>query len=84
PAFIATLGMILLLRGVTMGVNNGSPIHTGLSDYAELFGWFGLGRPLGIPTPVWIMASVFLADWYMLHHTSLGRYRYALGGNEAA
>ena len=37
-----------------------------------------------IPTPVWIMAIVFLAAWYMLHHTRLGRYIYALGGNEAA
>lgn len=82
-AFIATL-MMLLLRGVTMVYTNGSPINTGFSDNADLFGWFGIGRPLGIPTPVWIMAIVFLAAWYMLHHTRLGRYIYALGGNEAA
>ncbi len=82
-AFIATLVM-LLLRGVTMVYTNGSPINTGFSDNADLFGWFGIGRPLGIPTPVWIMAIVFLAAWYMLHHTRLGRYIYALGGNEAA
>ena len=30
------------------------------------------------------MGIVFLAAWYMLHHTRLGRYIYALGGNEAA
>ncbi|MDY1812965.1 ribose ABC transporter permease [Klebsiella pneumoniae] len=84
-AFIATLVMmLLLLRGVTMVYTNGSPINTGFSDNADLFGWFGIGRPLGIPTPVWIMAIVFLAAWYMLHHTRLGRYIYALGGNEAA
>ncbi|HDT3082416.1 ribose ABC transporter permease [Klebsiella aerogenes] len=82
-AFIATLVM-MLLRGVTMVYTNGSPINTGFSDNADLFGWFGIGRPLGIPTPVWIMAIVFLAAWYMLHHTRLGRYIYALGGNEAA
>ena len=76
-AFIATLVMMLLLRGVTMVYTNGSPINTGFSDNADLFGWFGIGRPLGIPTPVWIMAIVFLAAWYMLHHTRLG-------GNEAA
>lgn len=80
-AFIATLVMMLLLRGVTMVYTNGSPINTGFSDNADLFGWFGIGRPLGIPTPVWIMAIVFLAAWYMLHHTRLGRYIYALGGN---
>lgn len=77
-AFIATLVMMLLLRGVTMVYTNGSPINTGFSDNADLFGWFGIGRPLGIPTPVWIMAIVFLAAWYMLHHTRPGRYIYAL------
>ena len=79
-AFIATLVMMLLLRGVTMVYTNGSPVNTGFTDNADL----GIGRPLGVPTPVWIMAIVFLAAWYMLHHTRLGRYIYALGGNEAA
>ncbi|WP_410012716.1 ribose ABC transporter permease [Sodalis sp. C49] len=83
-AFIATLVMMLLLRGITMVYTNGSPVNTGFSDTADAFGWFGIGRPLGVPTPVWIMAVVFLAAWYMLHHTRLGRYIYALGGNEAA
>lgn len=51
-AFIATLVMMLLLRGVTMVYTNGSPISTGFTDNADLFGWFGIGRLLGIPTPV--------------------------------
>lgn len=83
-AFIATLVMMLLLRGVTMVYTNGSPISTGFNDVADAFGWFGIGRPLGIPTPIWLMAIVFIAAWYMLQHTRLGRYIYALGGNEAA
>lgn len=83
-AFIATLVMMLLLRGVTLVYTNGSPVNTGFSANADLFGWFGIGRPLGIPIPVFLMAVVFLAAWYMLHHTRLGRYIYALGGNEAA
>ena len=83
-AFIATLVMMLLLRGVTRVYTDGSPINTGISDNADLFGWFGIGRPFGIPTPVWLMIIVFAAAWYMLHHTRLGRYIYALGGNEAA
>jgi len=76
--------MMLLLRGVTLEYTNGSPVSTGFNDNGDLFGWFGIGRPLGIPTPVWIMALVFLVTWYVLHHTRLGRYIYALGGNEAA
>ena len=81
---VNALVMMLLLRGVTMVYTNGSPVNTGFTENADLFGWFGIGRPLGVPTPVWIMGIVFLAAWYMLHHTRLGRYIYALGGNEAA
>jgi len=83
-AFIATLVMMLLLRGITMVYTDGSPVNTGFTATADAFGWFGIGRPLGVPTPIWIMAVVFAAAWYMLHHTRLGRYIYALGGNEAA
>lgn len=83
-AFIATLVMMLLLRGATMVYTNGSPVNTGFTDVADAFGWFGIGRPLGVPTPIWIMAMVFIAVWYILQHTRLGRYIYALGGNEAA
>lgn len=83
-AFIATLVMMLLLRGVTRVYTDGSPINTGFSDNADLFSWFGIGRPFRIPTPIWLMMIVFLSAWYVLHHTRLGRYIYALGGNEAA
>ncbi|MDY3695205.1 MAG: ribose ABC transporter permease [Proteus mirabilis] len=83
-AFIATLVMMLLLRGVTRVYTDGSPINTGFSDNADLFCWFGIGRPFGIPTPIWLMMIVFLSAWYLLHHTRLGRYIYALGGNESA
>lgn len=82
--FIATLVMMLLLRGVTMVYTNGSPMSTGFSASADLFGWFGIGRPLGIPTPIWLMVIVFILTWYLLYYTRLGRYIYALGGNEAA
>lgn len=83
-AFIATLVMMLLLRGVTLVYTNGSPINTGFDANADLFGWFGIGRLFGVPLPVWLMGIVFLLAWYMLHQTRLGRYIYALGGNEAA
>ncbi len=83
-AFIATLVMMLLLRGVTRVYTDGSPISTGFSDNADVFSWFGIGRLFGIPAPVWLMIVVFAVAWYLLHHTRLGRYIYALGGNESA
>ncbi|MDR0805451.1 MAG: ribose ABC transporter permease [Enterobacteriaceae bacterium] len=83
-AFIATLVMMLILRGATLQFSAGSPINLGFSDTSDAFEWLGIGRPFGIPTPIWIMAIVFFGAWYLLNHTRLGRYIYALGGNEAA
>ncbi|MCL9668937.1 ribose ABC transporter permease [Rosenbergiella epipactidis] len=83
-AFIATLVMMLLLRGATMVFTDGSPISTGFSDNSDHFSLIGIGQLLGVPVPVWIMAVVFIVAWYLLNHTRLGRYIYALGGNEAA
>ncbi|MBD0785433.1 ribose ABC transporter permease [Vibrio sp. Y2-5] len=83
-AFIATLVTMTLLRGVTMVYTDGRPISTGFTDTADAFAWFGTGYMLGIPVPVWLMAIVFAAAWYLLNHTRFGRYVYASGGNESA
>ena len=83
-AFIATLVMMTLLRGVTMVYTDGRPISTGFTDIADNFAWFGTGYMFGIPVPVWLMIFVFAGIWYLLNHTRFGRYVYALGGNESA
>ncbi len=83
-AFIATLVTMTLLRGVTMVYTDGRPISTGFTDTADAFAWFGTGYMFGIPVPVWLMAIVFAAVWYLLNHTRFGRYVYASGGNESA
>lgn len=83
-AFIATLVMMLILRGVTLVYTQGSPINLGMSDYAEMFEWIGFGRILGIPVPIIIMIMIFLIAGYILKFTRLGRHIYAVGGNESA
>lgn len=83
-AFIATLVTMTLLRGVTMVYTDGRPISTGFSDTADAFTFLGTGYLFVIPLPIWLMAIVFLVSWYVLKHTKIGRYIYALGGNEAA
>ncbi|TNH07432.1 ribose ABC transporter permease [Testudinibacter sp. TR-2022] len=83
-AFIATLVTMTLLRGVTMVYTDGRPVSTGFSDSADQFAWIGTGYLFGIPVPIWIMVLVFAVAWYILQHTRMGRYIYALGGNEAA
>ena len=83
-AFIATLVTMTLLRGITMVYTDGRPITTGFSDNADIFAGIGTGYFLGIPVPIWVMSAVFAVAWYILKHTPIGRYIYALGGNEAA
>ncbi len=83
-AFIATLVTMTALRGFTMVFTDGRPISTGFSETSDAFAVLGTGYWLGIPVPIWIMALVFGLAWYLLNHTRLGRYIYALGGNESA
>jgi ribose transport system permease protein len=79
-AFIATLGMGLVLQGVIYGYTGGSQIVDLPSDFATV----GIGEILGVHYIVWIMAGTMLLTWLMLAHTPLGRQMYAIGGNAAA
>ncbi|MEA1974301.1 MAG: ribose ABC transporter permease [Bacillota bacterium] len=82
--FIATLAMMTIIRGVTLIFTNGRPISTGDTISAESFSFLGSGRLFGIPAPIYLTIVVFALAYYVLKHTSLGRYIYALGGNEEA
>lgn len=80
PPFIATLGMMTLLRGVILVYTKGSPIPIKVDSYKFL----GKGSIVGIPVPVIILILVFLLAHYILTQTSYGRSVYAVGGNREA
>jgi len=80
PPFVATLAMLTIARGLTMLWTKGFPI-TGLGDN---FAFIGTGWFLGIPMPVWISAFIVLIAVIITRKTKLGRYIYAVGGNESA
>ena len=82
--FIATLVTMTLLRGTTMVFTDGRPISATQGAASEAFATIGSGYLFGIPVPVYLMALVFAVAWFVLNHTRLGRYVYALGGNESA
>jgi len=83
-AFIATLVAMTMVRGGVLVFTGGRPISTGNFDVANIFYEVGGGYIGGVPIPVVITGVVFIICWYVLNHTRLGRYTYAIGGNEQA
>ena len=78
PAFIATLAMMSVARGLTLVISGGTPVATS-----------GAVNPLGadlgpIPVPVIMLALAGVVCWFILSRTVLGRSLYAIGGNEEA
>ncbi len=82
--FIATLASMTILRGVILVFTDGKPITVGSEGTALAFGKIGGGSIFGIPTPALMMIAVFVVCYYILSQTKIGRYTYALGGNEEA
>lgn len=80
PPFVATLAMLTIARGFTMLYTKGHPI----SNLGKEFAFIGSGSFLGIPVPVWIAAIVVLLAVFITQKTKMGRYIYAIGGNEQA
>jgi len=80
PPFVATLAMLTIARGFTMLYTQGRPI----SNLGPKFAYIGTGSFLGLPIPVWIAAIVVLSAAFLTQKTKLGRYIYAIGGNETA
>jgi len=80
--FIATLGMMTLLRGVGLVLSHGSPISGFPSDLFALLGGGYVARL--IPVPVVLMLAMFAVFWFVLTRTVFGRHVYATGGNAEA
>lgn len=85
PAFIATLGMQYVGRGMCYVITNSYPV----SGLPESIGWFGRGfLQIGgkdlIPWPVIFMIIVYIIVAFVAAKVKFGRYVYAVGGNEEA
>jgi ribose transport system permease protein len=78
PPFIATLGTMSAIRGLALMYKDGSPI----SGFSDGFRSLATGGIVGIPAPVITMLIVFVVAHFVLTRTKVGRYAYAIGGNE--
>jgi len=80
PAFIVTLGMLGVARGLALVISDGRVIY-GLPDAMV---YLGQGRPLGIPMPVIIFVVTAVAMHVLLAYTRYGRHTLAIGDSENA
>ena len=80
PPIIVTLATMGIARGFGLMYTDGYPI----SGLPEWFGFFGRQSLLGIQVPILIMLVTYLMAYVLLQHTRIGRYIYAIGGNEEA
>jgi len=78
PPFIATLGMMIVLRGAAQLISGGSTVST---MKLSSFSW---GMFLGVPYLFWVLVVVVVVAELMLRKTVFGRYVYSLGSNEEA
>ncbi len=76
--FVATLGMLNVIRASALIITNGSALYGMSEDYLAL----SSGYLWAIPYPVIIMLIVFLLGGILIKHFSLGRFFLAIGGNE--
>lgn len=81
PAFIATLGMMGVARGLALIWSDGIPIY-GLD---ERYRFIGQGKIFDvIPVPTLIVIAVYAVSWIILNRSRFGRFVYAIGSNEEA
>lgn len=87
PAFVATLGLLYVARGVALLMTNGLT-YNNLAGKAELantgFQWLGFNRLLGIPIGVLFLIAVAIIFSLLLNRTAFGRWVYSTGGNARA
>jgi ribose/xylose/arabinose/galactoside ABC-type transport system permease subunit len=81
---IVTLGFRSMLLGVSLVWTRGAGINI-LKDgpLTAITGVIRIGD-IPIPVPFLIALVVYIVSWFVLRHTKLGRYTYAIGGNETA
>jgi ribose transport system permease protein len=78
PPFIVTLGSLSVLKGAALVITNAATIHS----LPGGFKWISDAYLGIVPMPAVLMFATFLAVGYALRNTKLGRYTYAIGGNE--
>jgi ribose/xylose/arabinose/galactoside ABC-type transport system permease subunit len=81
PPFIATLGMMYIVRGLGLVACNGRSIR---ENIPEGFNQLARGLLFGIPIPVYLILAFVAVFWLLQKRSLLGKYAMAIGGNRNA
>lgn len=79
PAFIVTLGMMMMARGAVLELTQGQNVLQ-LGDFVLI----GQGNLGWVPISTLILIGVTVVIGYLMNQTRYGRAVYAVGGNEEA
>jgi ribose transport system permease protein len=90
PSFIATLGMLSVVRGAALLITDGQPVTVdttrgGRSEVVDQFYQLGQGQLFGIIPMLLVWFLIVAAiSWIVLAKTTFGFRVYAVGGSEKA
>ena len=81
---IVTLGFHSMLLGFSLVWTHGAGINIQKDDFLSFLSGYIDVASLRVPMPLIIALIIYGICWFVLRHTKLGRYTYAIGGNETA
>jgi ribose transport system permease protein len=88
PPFIATLGMMLIYKGLSLAICGAKPIYfTGTPGFTQISTGSIVGAiipAIPLPNGVLILFGVAIVAAFVLGRTVLGRFIFAMGSNEEA
>jgi ribose/xylose/arabinose/galactoside ABC-type transport system permease subunit len=78
PAFVVTLGMMGIARGLALVLSDAKPVSVEIDSFVK----FGRANIFGIPVSTILLLVFCIGIGYFLKNRKLGRYIYAVGGSE--
>lgn len=78
--FITTLSVMMMGRGLAFMITGGFSIY----QVPKSLTWLGQGSTVGIPNTVILLIALYAGAHVFMSRTRIGRYIYAVGGNEEA
>lgn len=79
-ALITTLATMQIVRGMALISSDGRAVGINDPNFYQL----ALSKFFGIPTPIWVLAILFLIFGFVLNRTVFGKNTLAIGGNPEA